>query len=147
MAAVGQFAKCCSAQPCFVGAIKACSICRREIAVSSHICACALKQVCHWCAGLTFVFLFLPHVCEKNSKRTIPFVRRHTVRNGHGNSYPIKLEPFQRKLAWQLRKDDTHKSRNVLCLWDAGWDARVLPSHTPSNHSGPKLQSYLPNAG
>ena len=36
-----------------------CSICRRQIAVYSHICVCALKGARHWRAGLDFFFLSL----------------------------------------------------------------------------------------
>ena len=58
MEAVGQLARRCRAQPCVVGAINAwvCTICCTQIAVYSHICACALKRARHWRAGLTLAF-------------------------------------------------------------------------------------------
>ena len=29
----------------------------------------------------------------------------------------VKIRTIQRRLAWQLRKDDTHKSRSDVCVY------------------------------
>ena len=76
--AVGRLAKRCRAQPCVVGAINAwvCTICPRQIAAYSHICACALKRARHWRVGLTFDLLCSngkaptrPNLIKWNKKR------------------------------------------------------------------------------
>ena len=81
-----------------------------------HVSICA----CHPCAGamlifsVSFQFLrmtrFYPGSDSNNIIKLI-YIHIHTGHPLRGSS--VKIGTIQRRLAWPLRKDDTHKSRSV----------------------------------
>ena len=62
-------------------------------------------------------------MCEFNNSTQLNKTGRHRLDSLRGSS--VKIGTMQRRLAWPLRKDDTHKSRRAKKQVDA--DAIFIP--------------------
>lgn len=85
-----------------------------------------------WCVGelLTEQMLrskHMPLIAQQLTAEGVPLVFQALLDSLRGSS--VKIGTIQRRLAWPLRKDDTHKSRSVSNFFVTLCSSFVTKSH------------------